>query len=273
MPRIHVVKKAQARYEMKTVTNPDGSPKQTPVMRNGVQRTTKKGKPIFRTVTVEDKSKPKPNRKCDKCGKEIKVGDPYKWTEIKMTYGGMKKVRCMDCPSWKQSELTMSKMSGVYAAQEMVEDTDVLSVEDLESLRDDAVSQIEEVAQEYEDSATNIEEGFGHSTSMSEELNEKAESLRSWADEIQSVDFEEPPDCDVCSGVGTVECEQCEGNGSVQSEDGGELVDCEACSASGQIHCEDCDGEGKPGESTEQYTEFITEQKDLLAEAVANCPI
>jgi hypothetical protein len=280
MPRIHVVKKAQARYEMTVKRNPDGSPVKVPVMTkrrdeqgNLIQKTKKGGALVFRTISEPDKSKPKPNRKCDKCGKEIDVGMPYQWTEIKMTYGGMKKVRCMDCPPWKQSELTTSKMSGVYAAQEEAEDTDVSTIEDLEALCESVAEQIEAVGDEYEESGQNMEDGFEHATSMSDELKERGESLKSWAEDIRALDFDEVPDCDECAGVGTVECTNCEGNGVVQSESGGETEDCPDCEGNGTVNCEACDGEGKPGDDSEQYTEFITEQKDKLIEAMGECPV
>jgi len=102
MARITRVQKAQQRYEQVPVLNEDGTPKQTPVMsRHGTQKVTKRGKPVFMTVTVQDRTKPLPNRKCGKCGKEIEVGSPYKHISPRSgPYGGRTLYRCKSCPDW-----------------------------------------------------------------------------------------------------------------------------------------------------------------------------
>ena len=66
-------------------------------------------------------------------------------------------------------------MAGVYAAQEAWEDAiaDVESQEDVEQALSDLGDAIEEVAEEYGESADNIEDGFGHETYVSEDLREK----------------------------------------------------------------------------------------------------
>jgi hypothetical protein len=65
MPRVTVVKHAQQRYETVPVLDDRGQPKVVPVMRNGVQRTTKRGRPVTMRLTREDRTKPKPNLRCD----------------------------------------------------------------------------------------------------------------------------------------------------------------------------------------------------------------
>jgi hypothetical protein len=84
-------------------------------------------------------------------------------------------------------------MAGVYAAQEHCDEqvSYCETIEDLEALASELADQIREVAQEYQGSADNIESGFGHSTSVSEDLADKAEQLESWADDIEGVDFDE----------------------------------------------------------------------------------
>lgn len=176
MARIMHVKKAQQRYKTVPVLNEDGTPKSTPVLRkDGTPKRTKKGKEIVMRVTINDKTQPLPNLRCGACGKDIEPGQPYKWVKTKSgPYGGAKMNRHEGCPTWKPSELTSSKMSGIYAAQEECDEQvgSCESIEDLESLRDSLAEQIRGVAEEYEESAINIEEGFGHETSMSEELKE-----------------------------------------------------------------------------------------------------
>ncbi len=195
MARVHYVKKAQARYERVPLLDDQGQPVLTPVMRrDGTQKTTRKGKPVFVRPTVNDLSRPKPNLECGKCGVEIAPGDPYKWVQPKSSvYGGSKRYRCTACPTWRPSELTSSKMAGVYAAQEQCDDQ-VYGCEDvdaLEALRDDLADQIEQVGDEYEEAAQNIIDGFGHDTVQSDDLQQKAEELRAWADEIRGTDFDE----------------------------------------------------------------------------------
>lgn len=193
MARVTHVKKAQQRYETVPVRNEDGSPKTIPVMRrNGEPKLTKSGRPIVRKVTVEDRSKPLPNRRCEKCGAEIAVGDPYKWIKPKSgPYGGRVRVRCVSCPRWRPSETTSSAaLSTLYGAQEAAEDElaawDRYDLSGLESLLDDLASGVREAGEVYRESAQNMEDGFGHSTYLSDELNEKADALESAADEVES---------------------------------------------------------------------------------------
>lgn len=278
MARVTYVKKAQPRFEMKTVLNDDGSPKQTPVMKNGVQRTKKDGTLIFRTVTVADKDKPLPNLKCEKCGTEIKVGDPYKWVQTKTTYGGIKHVRCDTCPVWQPSELSSSKMATIYAEQESFSTDDLDCVEDLEAARDEFAAVVAGVRDEYQESLTNIEEHFTESQ-MGEELNEKIEQLESWIDEIEGTEFDEAPSCEVCTGEGTIECTECDGRGKTKAaeddtdaDDAGE-VDCPACDGTGKVECEEegCE-EGTITEGHEQWDDYIQEQRDKLQEQVDSSP-
>jgi len=203
--RIHTVKSAQQRYRTVPVLDETGQPKVTPVTRpNGSPKTTKTGRAITRRVTMADKTQPLPNHSCGKCGTEIKVGDPYRWVKTKSgPYGGQTKYRCMTCPTWRQSELSSSKMAGIYAAQEDLSDNiDTFeSVDDLEGAAQAFADQVREVAEEYRESQQNMVDGFGHDTSMSDELGEKADSLDDWANDVEStsfVDFEddEPEETD-----------------------------------------------------------------------------
>jgi hypothetical protein len=271
MARIHHVKRAQQRYEMVPVLNEDGSPKVTPVLReDGTPRTTRKGRPIERRVTTEDRSKPKPNLTCGKCGNEIEVGQPYKWVKIKSgPYGGRTMVRCATCPTWRQSELTTSNMSGIYAAQERLDD-ELQSVEDYDGLVDLASSladEIRDVANLYNESADNMEEGFGHSTYQSDELREKGESLESWADEVEGTDFEEFDEDEF-----EEQCMECEGTGQVEDRDNPEA------DVDGNVQCEQCGGEGTINNSDSEEAEearqsWLDEQRSKLEDTMGNCPI
>jgi len=225
MAKITHVKHAQQRYETVPVIDPEtGQPKQTPVMRNGKQRMTKRGKPIFMTVTINDKTKPLPNRKCGKCGVEIKVGDPYKHTSPKSgPYGGRTLYRCESCPNWQVWEYSSSMSARLaqiqHEAWETFDNTTFESQDDVTSWLEDVASQVRELAEEKEEGAQNIEDGFGHETQMSEELRETAEQLSQWADDIEGADVPDYPE------VEEVDCEQCDGAGQVENEEHTQLIE------------------------------------------------
>lgn len=198
MPRVTHVKKAQQRYETVPVME-NGRAKQTPVMgRDGKQKTTKRGTPVFMTVTVADRTKPLPPETCDYCHQPIKVGTPYKHISPKSgPYGGTKRSRHEDCPTWQVWDYS----SSLYARTARVAHdfslalVDAESEDDVQSALDEAAEAVREIAQEKEEGADNIESGFGHETSASEELRDVAQQLNDWADEIESSDvpaFPEP---------------------------------------------------------------------------------
>jgi len=173
---------------------------------------------------------------CSKCGKQIVVGSPYQW--IAFRHGG-RRVICDGC-TFRASDLTQSKMSGVYAAQESaVESIGSWDGEDVEELRDilqACAEAIREVAQEYQDSADAIHDSFCESATA-DECEEKAQELESWADMIEGTEFDEfdedehrsklteefeglEPDyaCEACNGVGHdvagAGCQACGGTGN-----------------------------------------------------------
>lgn len=128
----------------------------------------------------------------------INKGDTYYWWKFR--YGGKHVSKTYP----RASQLTQSKLSGVYAAEESAQDeineirnrkpaegqekSDFLNevIEDLKSALEQCAESIREVAQEYTESADNMESGFGHETSSSEEVREKASELESYADDIES---------------------------------------------------------------------------------------
>lgn len=194
MARVTYVKKAQQRYETVPVIDPaTGEQKRTPVInrRTGEQKTTKNGRLVFLNVTEADKSKPLPNHTCEKCGTEIKVGDPYKHVSPKSgPYGGRTRYRCDSCPTWKSWELSSSKMAEIYQAQDECGIESAESYDDARAALGCVAEAARSVAEQYRESAENIESGFGHETYQSQELAEKADEIEGWADELESW---EPP--------------------------------------------------------------------------------
>ncbi len=201
MARVTFVKRAQARYKTVPVLDENGQQKRVPVnRRDGTQKVSKRG-PVFMSLTREDRDQPLPNRHCDKCGTEIEPGQPYKWIKPKSgPYGGRLMVRCGTCPVWQVWEYNHSLSSQLARiAYEAEESFDAEAPETADAVTDilsTAAEEIRNLAEEKRDSASNIEEGFGHPTSSSEELEEIADSLESWADEVEQADVPEAPDED-----------------------------------------------------------------------------
>lgn len=112
---------------------------------------------------------------CEKCGVEIKVGDPA--VKFAVGFRGRTRVRCAKTECFpKPSERESSLVSSVYAAQEEVDVDSAGSLEDLEQIRDDVVAATQEVAGEYEDSEM-YEKNY--------DLQERADMLNSAADELE----------------------------------------------------------------------------------------
>lgn len=248
MARTTHVKKAQQRYKTMPVIDPaTGEQKKTPVMRNGEQRKTKKGKLVFLSITEADKTQPLPPETCTACHKPIEVGTAYKWIQPKSgPYGGRRMARHESCPGWQvwdYSNSLSAQLSRIsYDFNEAIDTAD--GADDVQSALDSAAESIKEIAEQKREGASNIEEGFGHPTSQSEELEQMADDLEQWADDVSSADIPEMTQCEECSGEGKVDCDTCTGTGKVEDDDEPDgkatCADCE----SGQVDCETCDGDG-----------------------------
>lgn len=274
MARITRVSKAQQRYATVPVLNEDGTQKLTPVMRkDGTQKTNKHGRPVFMKVTVSDKTKPLPNRICGKCQTEIKVGDPYKHISPKSgPYGGRTLYRCAACPSWQiwdySSSLAARTAKISNDAWEQIDNAE--TVDDVQSVLSATAEEIRGLAEEKREGASNIESGFGHPTEKSEELEQIADDLDSWADEIEQADVPETDEhkCTACDGEGTVDCDDCGGEGTTGSDLVGDHGTCENCTGTGRTECDECNAE-------EDYVD-LDAWRDAVRDAVGvidECPV
>jgi len=204
MARITRVAKAQQRFKMVPVIDEaTGEQKVTPVMVKGrdgvlVQKTTKTGKPVTMKVTVTDKSKPLPPRKCESCREPIEIGTPYQHVTPKSgPYGGTTRYRHQSCPTWQPWDLSNSlsaRVAQIVYDAEQEEITADSETDDVQQILNDAATAVEELAQEKEDAANNIIDGFQHSTSMSDELEDVASQLRDWASELEGTTLTDKPD-------------------------------------------------------------------------------
>lgn len=112
--------------------------------------------------------------KCEKCGLEIKVGDPA--VRFAVGFRGMTRTRCTKPECFpKPSERESSLVADLYAAQEEADVDGAGSLEDLETVRDDVATAAREVAGQYEDSEM-FEKNY--------DLQERAEMLNNAADEL-----------------------------------------------------------------------------------------
>jgi hypothetical protein len=194
MARVTHVQKAQQRYETVPVLDPEtGEPKRTPVMRNGKQRTTKKGKPIYMTVTVADKTKPLPPYTCDYCHQEIAVGSPMKHISPKSgPYGGRKRTRHEGCPTWQVWEYSSSLSARVAQVQHegATEIGNMADFDDFESVKDTLTQMAQDLLDEKEESMGNMPEGLAEGSVLAEQI----EALESWVESISDVDEPDRPE-------------------------------------------------------------------------------
>jgi methyl-accepting chemotaxis protein len=142
----------------------------------------------------------KPQGRCGSCGKDIEVGQGYRY--IAPRYGPKKK-RHLSCPAFKPSELTSNdKMAALLAALEDGEEElgawtpaeDEPNLDDLQGILQNIAEHIREAAEMWTESAENIEQGFGHATWQSEEFEETASEVESFADEVENWSLPDPPE-------------------------------------------------------------------------------
>jgi hypothetical protein len=96
-----------------------------------------------------------------------------------------------DYPLWRRV---------LVAYDTTVSNTREFSAEDAEAIFEAAVNTLDEIAKMYEESAQNIEDGFGHPTYQSEEVVEKAEEIRLVAEAVRIISSESPPELDEDEG-------------------------------------------------------------------------
>jgi hypothetical protein len=140
-------------------------------------------------VYAQKKSSRGAVRTCGRCGRTILPGEKYyQWS---FRFGGTR-YNCGDHYP-RQSELTQSKMSGVYAAIESAEDSlpGAETVDDVNAIVQATAEEIRSVAEEYSEAA----EAMG-AAGESSDSRERADTLKSAADELEQweADVEESDD-------------------------------------------------------------------------------
>jgi hypothetical protein len=278
MPRVNFVKKAQQRYAMVPVIDPEtGQPKRVKVMvtksvrqedgsyeKVQVPKTNKRGIETSRRITIADKDKPLPNLRCDFPGcdidnREILPGTPYKFISVKRQYGGVQYNRHAAHPSWQVWEYSDSMSARVARTQKDMHDAldafEFGTVDDFEAAKDELRDMAQGMLDEQEDVVSNMPEQLQDGS----QAQQYAEALESWVDEFENAD---QPD----ESMNEEECQQCAGTGKVENPDYDsedpegteeEEIDCDA------EGCED--GTVKTDEPSEDWIEAA---RDALREAI-----
>lgn len=189
---------------------------------------------------TDAEGKLKPNLTCDLDDIEIKPGDSYKHMSIKTGPRSSRKlVRCAACPNWQVWEYSNSTGARtaqiVHTARQAVEAAE--DKEGVEGVLQEAAEAIRELAEEKSEGAQNIEDGFGHATSQSEELSDLADQLESWADAVEQAELPDDPEPEEDA------CVDCEGAGRVEPVEGSDYDEDDE-DQDGKIKCENCDGTG-----------------------------
>lgn len=196
----------------------------------------------------------KPNLVCELDGTEIHPGQPYKNVSVFNGRSSTVRVRCESDPDWHIWELSSSLSARIAQIQYDFDEgkSSVETQDDLQNLLEETASAVRDLASEKQEAASNIVDGFGHDTQQSEELQEIADNLEGWADEIESStapEFPEPEE---------IECEDCDATGKV-AEDGPDSPDCETCQGTGTF---------TPDEPTqEQLDDWLGEVNEIEIES------
>lgn len=144
----------------------------------------------MRVHHVKSARKAKSVRRCISCGHEVERFESYKYAEPR--YGG-KLIWCYKCTP-RRSQMTSSKLSAVYAAQEDAEKSldQVETPEDVTSTLEECASAAREVAEEYRESIYAMPEQLQETSATAEDMNYKIDELEQWADNLES--FDSDPD-------------------------------------------------------------------------------
>ena len=216
-------------------------------------------------VNRVDKSN-KDQGKCGKCRAELPKGSAYLWAKGRYT---SRKVRCTspNC-RFRPSDLTESKMSDVYAAQESLEDflgqwSAADGLEPVQSACSEAAEAIRGVSEEY---ATAAEAMSG----AGEEMQSKADELESWACEIE--DAGNQPDEFEATYPEAIECPECLG----KPAEGGETVEDSAeHQGEGEYCCKVCNHvfeEEDTNADGQTLGEWADEVRSGIEDVLGNCP-
>ena len=130
-------------------------------------------------------------------GDAIEVGESYCY--ITPRFGPARSFCKRHHP--RPSDLAGGKLAEAYAAQEGLEDdlaafnSGELDIDGLRSSIEEAAGEAERIADEYEESVSNMPEQLQESP-VAEDCRERAEALRDWAGELQGLNLDDEPEAE-----------------------------------------------------------------------------
>lgn len=133
-----------------------------------------------------------PRPQCGKCRREIAVGESYYHWSTRIGSSSHRYVRCVEHRP-RPSEMQSSQYkAAAYAACEEMEDAAAdLTADGIAPLIDAVRSAIDTIqfdcADALNEAADNIESGFGHETSQSQELRDRASMYEEWLSELENL--------------------------------------------------------------------------------------
>lgn len=139
------------------------------------------------------------NLKCGKCGTSITPGMSYMWWANRLpgSFGSQKRVRCTNCPP-SLAERTPGRAGDLLRLQDdatkSIHASDVTETDEFESIAAEIAANVEEMADEVREAGENMESGFEHPTEQSENLVNCADELTDKAQELEGLDFDDPPE-------------------------------------------------------------------------------
>jgi hypothetical protein len=128
----------------------------------------------------------------------ISKGDRYwHWTPYRQ------KRRISKTPPRASQVESNDTKANLYAIDEGLRDSLVAAttMEEVQTAVQDAINNLDDVIDEFNEKADNIEDGFGHETSQSEELRGWAEEVESWKGDLDSHDLDPEDEDDLQSVI------------------------------------------------------------------------
>lgn len=144
---------------------------------------------MARVTHVKKARASRQDRSCATCRTEVRVGESYKWIDKKT--GPTSSITLWFCKdhnpkgSHLASGRTAELLTIVEGFEESIPGFENLYSSDFQSAVGSLAEEIKDFTNEIEESAQAIEDGLGHATSQSENMNETVHELRAWGDEIE----------------------------------------------------------------------------------------
>lgn len=139
------------------------------------------------------------NLTCGRCHTAIEPGMPYQWWANRAPgqRGSFRNIRCMNCTPTVAERTPGRRGQWLQMEQDFEQRIcDISAFEDLENVAGEIAGEIRDFANEFIESADNMESGFGHETSTSAELRERGEEIESAADGLEQLSFDEPEEAE-----------------------------------------------------------------------------